>query len=63
MKKTLDITNLKPAVVESLQKKLKGKGYGTSLEGKKLTVTTKNEKKDFQADVDAIVKKIVAEVK
>lgn len=63
MKKTLDVTNLKKGVIESLVKKLKGKGYTTVLEEKKLTVTTKNEKKDFQADVDAIVAKIVAEVK
>ena len=63
MKKTLDLENLKPAVVESLRKKLKGKGYTVSLEGKTLTVTTKNDKKDFKADVDAIVAKIVAEVK
>ena len=63
MKKNLDLENLKPEVVNSLVRKLKGKGYGTVLDGKKLTVTSKNNDKDFNGDVEAIVSKIVAEVK
>ena len=63
MKKTLDVSNLKPFVVEGLRRKLKGKGYTTTLEKKNLIITTKNKAKNIRADIDAVVKKIVDEVK
>jgi uncharacterized protein YlzI (FlbEa/FlbD family) len=62
-KKTVSVENLKKGVVESLIKKLKGKGYTVVQEKLNLVITTKDGKKNIQADIDEVVKKIVAEVK
>lgn len=62
-KKTVSVENLKKTTIESLIKKLKGKGYTVVQDKKNIVISTKDGKKNIQADIDDAVNKIVAEVK